>query len=83
MTSNRACETPEINFLGDLQRLSLKPGDKFVLQTKQRLSGEVIERIHTMWERFAGPEVKLLVLDGDFRLGTISTENVASFAERA
>lgn len=75
MTMDRATRDVELNYLGDLQRLSLKPGDKFVIQTDQHLSAEMVEHIRTLWEMFAGPDVKLLVLDGGLRLGAISTEN--------
>jgi len=64
----------EIKFLGDLQRLSLKAGDKFVLQTENHLTSAMHERIQTIWAKFAGPEVKLLVLDGGLRLGAISVD---------
>ena len=66
----------KINFLGDLQRLELKPGDCFVLTTEQHLSVETVERIQETWEKFVGgEEPKLLILQGGMKLGAISFEN--------
>lgn len=66
----------EVRFLGDLQRLELKPGDRFVLTLGQRpVTAELRDRIQAAWADFIGAanaEVnKLLVIDGEMRLGAI------------
>lgn len=64
---------PEIRYLGDLQRLQIGAGDKFVLTVPGRVSDEMRQRFSEMWERFAGESVPILVLEEGFRLGAIST----------
>jgi len=66
-------DDPKINFLGDLQRLELKPGDRFVLSVPHVLSPEVCARIQEGWRGFAGDKVKLLILTDGMKLGAINT----------
>lgn len=66
----------EIRFLGDLQRLAVKPGDRFVLVVQKPVSAETAARIQFAWERFIGDgeKVPLLILDGAMKLGVIGPE---------
>lgn len=64
---------PEVRYLGDLSRLAIQPGDKFVLTHARCLSDEAQARIKGVWKSFAG-DVPLLILDQGFRLGLINTE---------
>lgn len=66
-------EQPEIRFLGDLQRLEIKPGDRFVLKMPAHISLDTAEKIQTIWNTFTdGKAGKLLILDGGMELGAIS-----------
>lgn len=51
---------------GDVRQIELKPGDRFVFTTDQRLSAEQVRWIQEKWRRFwaegAAPEI--LVIDG-------------------
>ncbi len=66
-------DAPEVRILGELQRLELRPGDKFVLMCDRRISSDNLERLKAYWHQFAGEEHKLLVLDDGLKLGVIST----------
>lgn len=61
----------EIKFLGDLHRLEVKPGDKFVLSLEAACSREMARSLQDTWSRFAGADVPLLVLDRGAKLGVI------------
>lgn len=65
----------EIRFLGNLNRLELKPGDRFVLSTDERISMETHDRIQRIWGCFVGnPEsYPLLILESGMKLGVIAT----------
>jgi len=66
----------EIRYIGELQRLELKPGDRFVLTTDRPISHEQAERIKDVWHQFVGPERhELLILDNGMKLGVISEPN--------
>lgn len=63
-----------IRYLGDLQRLGLKPGDRFVLKVDRPLTIEQHARIQEAWRNFAGgdaDQMKLLVLDSGMEIGII------------
>lgn len=60
----------EVRWLGDLQRLDIKPGDKFVLTMPGSLSEETVSRIQQVWREFVGgDEPKILVLSAGMKLG--------------
>lgn len=64
----------EIRWLGDMERLEIKPGDKFVLMVPGVISMEVHDRIQEVWEKFHGgdpDDFKLLILDQGIKLGVI------------
>jgi hypothetical protein len=65
----------QIRFLGDLQRLEVRPGDVFVLKSRQPLSSEQLKRIHEMWEQ-NGPGGKLFIQGDGFELGVVSREKL-------
>lgn len=61
----------EIRYVGDVQRLELKPGDVIVFRAKQPLAHNVIARIKETAERnFDGH--KVVVIDGDIDIAAIS-----------
>lgn len=67
----------EIRFVGDLQRLELKPGDRFVLTVDRPVSGEMAAKLREAWARFVGDDredLKLLILGSGMKLGAIATD---------
>lgn len=60
-----------IKFFGDLQRLDLKHGDKFVLTVDRPISDAAAANIKRMWHAFAGEDVPLLILEGGMKIGVI------------
>ena len=66
---------PEIRYLGDLQRLELKAGDRFVLTVDRHLSAENHAAIQRVWADFVGQadRLPLLVLEPGMKLGVIAT----------
>lgn len=68
---------PEIKFIGELQRVDVKPGDRFVMMTERPIRREEFEMLQGMWRGFIGSdENKLLVLDHGCRLGVVGAEAV-------
>ncbi len=65
-------EQSEIRFLGDLQRLEVKPGDRFVLQVDYHPTAEMLDRFREVWRRVMGDDVPLLVLEKGAKLGVVS-----------
>lgn len=63
----------QIRYLGDLQRLEVRPGDVFVLRPSGRLSPEQVQRLRERWDSL-GLGGKLLVLECGFDLGVVSAE---------
>lgn len=64
----------EIN-MGNLARLELKPGDRFVLTAPGPLRMETVERIREKWREFVGgieEKFPLLVLDSEMKLVVIN-----------
>jgi len=67
----------EINFVGDLQRVDVKPGDRFVITCDEHLSPERMNAVGEAWRRFVGeggPPV--LVLPKGFKVGVLGAEAV-------
>ena len=61
----------EIRFLGDLQRLEVKPGDKFVLTLDCQLSMEQQARLGDYWMTLMGPDCPLIVIEPGMKLGVL------------
>lgn len=59
----------QISFLGEAQRLSLKPGDIVVVTCKDIISEEAAKRIHDHVRSAVGDDHKVLVLTGGLKLG--------------
>lgn len=64
----------EVRFVGEMERLEIGPGDRFVLTTDQPISQKDAARIQTAWATFAGEDVKLLILDQHMKLGAINVD---------
>jgi hypothetical protein len=67
-------DNSEIRFLGDMQRLEMKPGDVLVLTLEQSISADVAERLRAM---VAGSlsGAKVLVLADGIKLGAVGVES--------
>lgn len=63
----------EIRFMGDLQRLTYKPGDKFVLKCASAISRESVERLKHYFEQFM-PGAQVLVLGDGIELGVVGPD---------
>ncbi len=58
---------------GNLIRMQVRQGDKFVLMFEQKLPAEAVERIKEMWKEFIGDkDAKLLVLTDGAKLGVFN-----------
>lgn len=64
----------EIRFVGDLQRMDIRPGDKFVLSVDGHITRAQAESIRDGWRLFAG-DVPLLILEDGMKLGAIRDES--------
>lgn len=70
-------DVDSIRWLGELRRVDVKPGDRFVLMTDKVLSHESAEHLQKKWAHFMGEDAvstKLLVLDGGMKIGAIGSE---------
>lgn len=64
----------DIRFVGDMERLQIKKGDRFVLKTKNFLSAQSVASIQEAWNKFTEGETGLLlILEPGMELGVIST----------
>lgn len=64
----------EIPIIGDMQRLDVKPGDRFVLTVPTVLTMEQREHVASACKQFAegvDPAPLLIILDGGAQLGVI------------
>lgn len=64
-----------INFLGDLARIEVRPGDRFVLMTDGAVSHDMAVRITEEWKRFMGPDApRLMILSDGIKVGVIGID---------
>lgn len=70
---------PDIRYLGDMQRMDLKPGDRFVLTLAGPASVDMVARLQETWADFANG-AKLFVLEPGMKIRVISqpTEDTAN-----
>lgn len=62
-----------IRYLGDMQRLELKPGDMFVLSVDEHISQEMAVRLKEQVAQATGC-AKVIVLGKGMKLGVVSAE---------
>ncbi len=65
----------EIRFLGDLERLDLRKGDRFVLSVDQPLPQKAHNHIQEAWKQFVGGKddaLQLLILDRGMKIGVMA-----------
>ena len=63
----------EINWIEDLKKVSLKPGDVLVFKTTRNLSQQEMERIKHACS-YIFPDHKIIILDPGIDLGVVSVE---------
>jgi hypothetical protein len=71
-TKDASKSVTAIQFLGHMQRLTLRKGDVYVLTVDAILNGEAMSHLKSQWEAVF-PEAKLVVLDRGMKLGVISS----------
>lgn len=65
----------EIHYLGDVQRLALKPGDIIVFKLRQRADAETFERIRKHMDDMLGGQHKIIILADGLEIGILSPES--------
>lgn len=74
----------KINWLGELRRVDVKPGDRFVLMTEKVLSMQHRSNLQKHWAEFMGEDAgatKLLVLDGGMKIAVVGKAETAQEPE--
>lgn len=67
-----------LNFLGDLTKITVAPGDVFVVMPKRQISEATAQALSQAWEENFGPECPLVVLEEGMRIGVLSPEKAAA-----
>jgi hypothetical protein len=70
-----------VRFVGDLERLELKDGDRFVLTCSQAISDDLAKRLRSAWTAFVGGDdrgMQLLILHSGMRLGIVNTGDLGA-----
>jgi hypothetical protein len=66
----------EVVFNGEIRRLELRPGDRFVMTVPERLMMDQAESIRDAWRRlWGGDHVPLVVLDAGIRLEVLTADS--------
>lgn len=66
-----------LNFLGDLTKITVAPGDVFVVMPKRQISEATAQALSQVWEENFGPECPLVVLEEGMRIGVLSPDKAA------
>lgn len=69
---------PALNFLGDLTKVVVSPGDVFVVMPKRQISEATAQALSQVWEENFGPECPLVVLEEGMRIGVLAPEKAAA-----
>jgi hypothetical protein len=65
----------EIRFVGDMERLQFRAGDRLVLKTEQRISAETAARMKQELEQWLNDDtIKVIVLGDGMSLGVLGPE---------
>lgn len=66
----------KIEFLGELSRLDVKPGDRFVITYPGVISHTMAQHMTKAWKDFVGDDgPKVLILDSGMKIGAIREES--------
>ena len=60
---------PRIQWLGDLHRIDVRPGDVFVLKAQRRLTKEQRDMLREQWSAQMPADCKCLVIDEAMEIG--------------
>jgi hypothetical protein len=66
-----------IKYLGDVQRLALKPGDIIVVSVDAKISAEMAHRMHALVRDVVGKQHEVLIISDGARIGVLSPEDAA------
>lgn len=65
----------KIEFLGELSRLDVKPGDRFVITFPGVMRRDMYEAVGRAWKTFVGEDgPQVLILDSGMKIGAIREE---------
>lgn len=67
-----------LTFLGDLAKVTVSPGDVFVVMPKRQISQETADALSRVWEENFGAECPLVVLEEGMRIGILSPDKAAA-----
>lgn len=67
-----------LSFLGDLTKITVSPGDVFVIMPKRQISEATAQALSQVWEENFGAECPLVVLEEGMRIGILSPDRAAS-----
>jgi len=65
----------QIRFVGDLQRLDVRPGDKFVLTCERSVDEDTLLRLRDALRDFLGEDAQVLILDSGLKIGAVRAED--------
>lgn len=66
---------PKIRYLGDVQRLRLKPGDCVVLSTDRLLTPKQADFIRTRTMEHLGGGIPIIILAGGFKIELLERDH--------
>lgn len=69
-----AGQRADIQYLGDVQRLQLRPGDILVLSVDEHITVETGERLRDMVQQVCGTDQKVFVLSRGMKFGVLAKE---------
>lgn len=69
---------PALTFVGDLTKITVAPGDVFVVMPKRQISEATAEALSRVWEENFGEECPLIVLEEGMRIGVLSPDKAAA-----
>lgn len=67
-----------LGFTGDLVKLTVAPGDVFVVMPKRPISEATAEALRIVWEEHFGDDCPLVVLEEGMRIGVLSPDRAAA-----
>lgn len=67
-----------LNFLGDLTKITVSPGDVFVVMPKRQISEATAQALSQVWEENFGSDCPLVVLEEGMRIGVLSPDKAAA-----
>lgn len=65
----------QIRFVGDLQRLDVRHGDKFVLTCERSVDEDTLLRLRDALRDFLGEDAQVLILDSGLKLVAVRAED--------